>query len=220
MADAPPPPLLLFATTVLSQCVTAYIPVIMWRHRWPFEFCVTLFAIVTSVMYHTCQSFKIKIGLDELQWHRLDNIAAISCFGIWFTYLCCFKDPHVDQLVKIVTFMLTVIVQEPWPWDVRFTVAPIVAYLVCLPVATGLHRLWRHGRWPPYDWRNFAIGVSLLLASFYFFYRGLDDDNDQWRLWHGGWHVASGLASVRLWMVVKQPINHRVVRHLATIDHE
>ena len=42
-------------------------------------------------------------------------------------------------------------------------------------------------------------GVLLLVAGVVCFVRGLDDETDYLRVWHGLWHCFVGLASFFLW---------------------
>lgn len=185
-------------TTVVSHL--AIVPA-LWqliKRRWIYEVAISIFAVFVSFMYHLCQAFGMRFFLSELQWHRLDNIGALGCFGAFFTHLCCFRDPNLDSSVKFLTLFLSIIVQEHSPWNEMFTFVPILSFAL-LPVVIHVFQRKR----PLYDMRSFVYGFGGLAAAVPFFVAGLDDDNDPWRMYHGMWHVLGGLSSFYLWRVVR-----------------
>lgn len=171
------------------------------RRRWMFEAAVTMFSIICSFMYHTCQSFDTRVFLTELQWHRLDNIGALTSFGIFWTYLACIKDPVVDAYVKYACVFVALLAQEKDPWNEMYTFVPILMFSM-IPVVA---HVFVHKRRPAYDRNNVVMGFGLLAAALPFFVAGLDDENDPFRIFHGMWHLIGGASSFFLWRVVKQP---------------
>ena len=71
-----------------------------------FESVIIMFTVITSFMYHLCESLGYKgadgIWLSEGQWHRQDNVGAIMCFIILWIYLCDFKDEKHAELCKYI----------------------------------------------------------------------------------------------------------------------
>lgn len=193
-----------FITTVLSHVAMIPTFVILYRRCWIFEFAVIMMGYVTSIMYHFCQSMGdgSTIFLSEGQWHRIDNIAALTLFGVYFSYLCNFRSPWVDISIKYFLFMISIVLQQKDPWNINYTLGPIACY--------GTLPFLYHGlvlrRLPQYDWKNFVFGFSLLGLSFFFFLLGLDDANDPYRSFHGLWHFVGGCASYFLWSIVRHPL--------------
>lgn len=175
----------------------------LFRRRWHFEFFISCFGFTTSLFYHTCQVFQSELFLNELQWHRLDNIGAIAAFGVWFTYLADLRESHPgwDMAVKYVVLTTAILLQERDPWNVDFTIAPIVVF--------GSLPLWTHSfvhrRWPRYHRRQFLLGWLLLGIAIAGFIVGLDDDHDPYRMFHSVWHIAGGMSLPYLWSMVNLP---------------
>jgi predicted membrane channel-forming protein YqfA (hemolysin III family) len=171
------------------------------RRKWMFEASVIVFSMTCSFMYHTCQSFDTRIFLTELQWHRLDNIGALTSFGIFWTYMACIKDPIVDAYIKYSCMFIALLAQEKDPWNEMYTFIPIVVFSM-IPVFA---HIFVHQRGPAYDRRNLVLGFGLLAAALPFFVAGLDDDNDPFRVFHGLWHLIGGASALYLWRIVKNP---------------
>jgi hypothetical protein len=190
-----------FITCCLSHLSIAPAAVQLIRRRWMFEAAVTCFSIFVSFMYHTCQSFNTRLFLTELQWHRLDNIGALSSFGIFWTYMACIRDPVVDAYVKYACVFVALLAQERDPWNEMYTFVPIC---ISAMIPFWFH-LFVHRRRPQYDVKNALLGFGLLGAALPFFVAGLDDDNDPFRIFHGMWHLLIGISSFFLWRIVKNP---------------
>mgnify|MGYP003387314166 CR=1 FL=1 len=191
----------LFLTNVLSHA--AMLPALLQliKRGWMYEVSIACFSLVTSLMYHSCETFQTSFFLSELQWHRLDNIAAIAVFGTFFVYLCHFDNVYAETFTKHIVFFVTMVLQEKSPWDVNFTIAPIV---VCGTLPIIVHTM-THQRLPQYDWKAFTLGFGILGAALPFFAMGLDENNDPWRAFHGMWHLLVGVANIYLWRIVKNP---------------
>ena len=61
--------------TVLVSAVSnfAFVPtcLLMWKQKRPFEFFLGWFTMLTSLMYHLCDSIKHRLWMNAGQWHRL-----------------------------------------------------------------------------------------------------------------------------------------------------
>jgi hypothetical protein len=195
------PPLAVFFTCCLSHF--AFVPSLVqqYRRRWHFEFCVGIAAIMCSFMYHTCQAFNTVLFLSELQWHRLDNIGALSSFAILFVYLANIKDPQIEAYLKYMLILMSVIIQEKDPWNEIYTFVPVLVMSLIPFVSHGL--VYR--KMPQFEAKNFVMGFGLLAAALPFFVAGLDDGNDPYRLYHGMWHVVGSFSSLFLWRIVRNP---------------
>lgn len=195
----------------LASHLPMLLPMRMLINRgWVFESCLSFFSFLGSFMYHISESLQTnELFLSELQWHRLDNIGVLCLFGCFYTYLCIIPNPNLDLTVKMMCMILAILVQEYAPWNVVFTAAPVVLFMM-MPVAVfGLY----HQRKPAYDWKMFFRGFGLLGLAGPFFILGLDDHNDPCRLFHAMWHVIGSLASMYLWCIVKNPTQTHIQMH-------
>lgn len=190
----------LIATTLSHGTMLATFPVFISK-KLLFETCVAGFGLVASVLYHVCQNVDFKIVLTEEQWHKLDNVGVISLIGLLFVHLSCINDRVVEKVLKYVVFFLSVASQEPHPWDVRFTVAPIALFSL-IPV---VHHLILKRQFPPIHKQQLYGGILCLALSTVFFVLGLNDSGDPYRIIHALWHLTVGIASYFLWRLIKQP---------------
>ena len=202
-------PLLLAMTTVLSH--VAMIPSLRFLHQqgFTYELGVSIFATIASFMYHLAESFDATLLLTEGQWHRLDNIGIIGVFGLYFSHLCCLRNPIADAALKQATFFVTLVLQEKDPWNEWYTIGPVLGFAV-MPITAAAWR-WRT---PPFNWLEVMFGFGLLTVALPFFVWGLDDQNDPFRVYHAIWHVAGGYGSYRLWQVVPNPVARAARRQL------
>lgn len=168
-----------------------------------FESVIIMFTVITSFMYHLCESLGYKgadgIWLSEGQWHRQDNVGAIMCFIILWIYLCDFKDEKHAELCKYIFLCIVILLQEKSPWYLNFTIGPIVAaalVFVCkrMVVDNGVFPTCH----PTY--LKYALGIHFL--AFLCFYRGLDEHTDPYRIFHGMWHMLSGFAGWFDWQLL------------------
>ena len=58
---------------------------------------------------------------------------------------------------------------------------------------------------PNYNLNNLAAGCALMLVAFGFFFIGLDDRNDPYRIYHGMWHCTVAWSSYFLWQLHPGP---------------
>ena len=150
---------------------------------------VFLMSVISSGLYHLCEIYEFVIFLDELQWHRLDNIFAITSFQLMILHVMGAVTPR-DHSLKWSTLLLSIVIQEPDPWNVAYTVAPCI-WAVVLGAAIRVYH-WKE-RQVSYDRRRMATGLLWLIAGLVFFVVGLDDPNDYLRMSHGMWHVCASL---------------------------
>eukprot|EP00796_Vickermania_ingenoplastis_P011246 gene11246-7814_t len=188
-------------TTVLSHVTLLSVFPLFISRKLVFELSSASFGLLASVMYHVCQSIDGPILLSESQWHRLDNVAVIANIGLLFVSCSAITDRFVEKITKYVVFFVALASQEPHPWDVRFTISPILLFLL-IPVVQ--HLVIRR-QLPMVHKKNLYYGIVLLAISAIFFYFGLDDDSDPYRIIHGMWHFLAGIASYYLWQVMKSP---------------
>ncbi|RNF04151.1 hypothetical protein TraAM80_05302 [Trypanosoma rangeli] len=190
----------LFATTVVSHLPMIPTAYLFLQRRYVYEVCIAAFGLSSSLLYHTCQSFDATIFLDELGWHRLDNIAVLAWMGMWFVFICTFKDPVVERASKYFTLLVSIIFEEKDPWNLAYTVAPILVF-ACIPLVVFLY----DGRLPVVDYRHLLAAALLMGLAVPFFIAGLNDAKDPCRIYHGLWHLLGGIASYFMWMMVKTP---------------
>jgi hypothetical protein len=210
----------IFVTNVISHAFMFATVKQLIQRRWHFEACFAAFAMFSSFLYHLTQALQVKIFMEELQWHFLDNIGAIGSFAIFFNYACCHRDPHQDNYFKIILVLFSVVIQVPHPWDIQFTFAPIALFAL-LPLISLIYRTMyqtslnlslcqrvHQALTMVYNPREAAIGIGLLVCAFYFFGLGLDEKHDPYRMYHGLWHTFGGLSALHLWRIVKDPIQN------------
>jgi len=86
--------------------------VLMWRQELRFEAVFGGFVMLTSTLYHFLEPIGgTFLGMNDGQWHRLDNIGAAMCFVNVFTYLCDFRDRLHDETIKYCFLVLVLILQ-------------------------------------------------------------------------------------------------------------
>lgn len=197
-------PFILFVTTVLSHLTMLPMPYFFYKRGYVMELCGALFALLVSFMYHSAESFDTSLFLTEKEWHRLDNIGIVSMMGIWDVYLCCFTNPFVDMCCKCFCIFFTLIMQQKHPWDVRFTVAPIILFSI-FPISKYC---FVEQRLPVVNVRYLLTGIFFACFAIPFFILGLNDREDPYRMYHGGWHFFMGIGSFFLWLMVKHPSSY------------
>eukprot|EP00462_Mataza_sp_D1_P008791 CAMPEP_0175163842 /NCGR_PEP_ID=MMETSP0087-20121206/26019_1 /TAXON_ID=136419 /ORGANISM="Unknown Unknown, Strain D1" /LENGTH=187 /DNA_ID=CAMNT_0016452681 /DNA_START=1 /DNA_END=564 /DNA_ORIENTATION=- len=173
--------------------------ILLFRKGMIFESMLGYFTMFTSFMYHFTETVETRYYMNPGQWHRLDNIGAITCFATVFIYLMANQSKQVDDTLKFVSLWVITIMQEKAPWDILYTVLPILVF-VSWPVCK-----WAviKKEWPPYHWGNFRKGVGFLVLAFVCFLKGLDEKKDYLRIFHGCWHMLVGATSFYLFQVVK-----------------
>ena len=86
-------------------------------------------SILTSFMYHICEIYNATFFLDELQWHRLDNVFAITtfCLAILHFFGAIFEN---SSAIKWSALLFIIIVQEKDPWNVFYTALPCIVFTI------------------------------------------------------------------------------------------
>ena len=133
--------------------------------------------------------------LGEGLWHILDNITSILCIIVLLIHFTNYQNEVYAQLNKFVALWVVLLCQFKSPWDLKFTVVPIVIQIVILI----LKYIFVDGLTLP-AMNRFMLKRSVLFQSigFMFFYLGLDKDKDPYRLYHGLWHTFTGIATYSL----------------------
>jgi hypothetical protein len=72
-------------------------------------------------------------GMNEGQWHRLDNISAIMCMANLFIYFMDNRDTAFNDFLRLFFLFWCLVQQENGPWNLLNTVIPIVGALI-LPI--------------------------------------------------------------------------------------
>jgi hypothetical protein len=164
-----------------------------------FEVVIGCCAFTTSCLYHICEVLRIRIlSMNDGQWHRLDNVFAITmmqCIVLYLTtdnygYELSVNQQEKDEFVKWICMVVTLFCQEKGPWKIEYTIIPIVfATMIAI------------GRWilvpeirPVIEKSKIWLGLFLTAVAIFFFVRGLDDDNDYMRINHMLWHLFIALA--------------------------
>ena len=185
--------------------------VLLKRHL-VFETVLTAFTILSSFIYHFCDSMAfLDVGpklstltngmfLGEGLWHILDNITSILCIIVLLIHFTNYQNEVYAQLNKFVALWVVLLCQFKSPWDLKFTVVPIVIQIVILI----LKYIFVDGLTIP-AMNRFMLKRSVLFQSigFMFFYLGLDKDKDPYRLYHGLWHTFTGIATYYHWQVIE-----------------
>ncbi|ORC87849.1 uncharacterized protein TM35_000202580 [Trypanosoma theileri] len=194
------PPWATFLTCCLSHL--ALFPTMKFLHRQNmlYEFSLSCFAALVSFMYHTSECFHRRLFLSTLQWHRLDNIGAISSITITCLHLSCFESETVMDNLKFVFFFATLILQEFDPWNVTYTVLPV--FLGALMVL--MSHFLKPRRRKCIIRKKFLAGLTSCCFGAVFFSWGLDNRNDPFRIWHGLFHVCMGLGFYQFFISIRR----------------
>jgi len=186
---------------VITNCAVLPSVFVCWKRKLYFEMIVGLGTGITSIFYHVgevLEEWNVPhshkwtdcTGMTPGNWHRLDNIFAVMTLNSLFFYLADFQSDKRKEFVRWATLFWTLWCQERGPWNVMYTVVPIVTAIVVtlfVKVVIERHR-------PRYNHHALA-GSALLIAGFVFFSLGLDDKKDWLRMRHSLWHCFAGLAT-------------------------
>lgn len=141
-------------------------------------------------MYHVCDSIDRPLWLTEGQWHRLDNIGSIMSFVVWSIHLMDLQSPLKERYVQYFFFGMVLVFQEKNPWDEWNSVTPVASSFLLLLATFAIRR-----RMPSYNYQQFRRGLLLMALAVMCFVRGLNDDTDPFRVYHGCWHGFVGAAA-------------------------
>jgi len=153
--------------------------------------------VIASTLYHWTERVQDRevFGAGEETWHILDNIFSQTCTCTIFMLPIDFSnvaDARVLLLRQIV-FLIIVIAQTIQPFNILYTAVPICAVLCGIPF---LGR--RLGFLPLPDKRYIILILLIFLMGGNLFVRGMDEQTDPCRMYHGAWHIIMGCAST-LW---------------------
>lgn len=163
--------------------------VLTWRLGLYYEFVIGVMTILTSTAYHTCESLDVTfLGYNEGRWHHMDNVFAILSFMSAFTHFAPHhRNSNVREFVNTAFCSLAIVAQLMSPWDLMYTIVPIL-----LAVAYTLASIIISRRVLPADGRAGRLSIVFLIVSLACFAKGLDENRDWLRLYHGGWHLSIG----------------------------
>lgn len=166
------------------------IPLVMrcYQRNWQFVGLMCFCSAFTSFMYHFCEIYNCEIFLSFSAWHRLDNVFAVTSMSLYMLYLT--GNITNDNLVYS-TLLVAILAQEKDPWNLKYTVIPIVMYAV-IGIIANIH--WKLGV-PEFRYDKLLKGSGLLFIGGIFFVKGLDEHTDYLRFHHGVWHFFLGIAS-------------------------
>jgi hypothetical protein len=202
-------------TVVLTNLVGLPAMFVCIRREFYPEAIIGGMCLLTSTFYHVTQTAQFSIwNMNDGQWHRLDNVFVIlTCQGLAYFLVFAttveqtsyadniesleYHTPHFLHEQRVMNmfrwfglaFCLTC--QERAPWDVTFTIIPIIipALLATLRMFLFVPKALR----PRYN--KLLLRASILfLCSVFFFVLGLDDANDYVRIKHGLWHAFVAVA--------------------------
>jgi hypothetical protein len=88
-------------------------------------------------------------GMNEGQWHRLDNISAIMCMANLFIYFMDNRDTAFNDFLRLFFLFWCLVQQENGPWNLLNTVIPIVGALI-LPI---IKHVFLSKTRPEFHWR-------------------------------------------------------------------
>jgi hypothetical protein len=175
---------------------------LMYLYERPFEFYIGLFTMITSFLYHVCESIDYNLYMEPGKWHQLDNIGSICCLNSLIISLMSSYRNHPHQLkLNLFSLFFVLILQIKDPWDLFNTLFPIIVHASLL-----FHDYYKHGI-PKYNRKIMLRGVSILIIAISMFIRGLDDETDYLRIYHSIWHVTIGISTFYLWQIQE----HRMV---------
>eukprot|EP00386_Alphamonas_edax_P012234 GDKI01038287.1.p1 GENE.GDKI01038287.1~~GDKI01038287.1.p1 ORF type:complete len:261 (-),score=35.41 GDKI01038287.1:336-1118(-) len=159
-----------------------------YQSGYTFEATIGIFTMITSSIYHFTQTLECTfLGVDEGKWHQMDNVFALCNFCFVVAEIAPVRTRVGRELWHSVCVGVIVIAQIMKPWDVRYTIGPLLA--AALFSLCHFIYLARKDKRPKFDTWQSVMALLSLCGAIFFFIRGLDDHNDWLRLNHGMWHV-------------------------------
>jgi len=201
--------------TVFTNLFLIPLVIQMWRVKKYYSSIIAASTMITSMMYHLGDSLHARLfWMNPGQWHRLDTLFTILVFQTTFSYFIACKYVRTREVMNVLSLIVAIFCQEANPWNVLFTIIPIL-----FPgVALLIHKVYvslSHGQNSSsrveeemlareeevvisFSSKRIMIGCGLTAIALVFFVFGLDEDHDWLRLNHGLWHLFIGLASYYL----------------------
>ncbi len=197
--------LLMLLVTGVTNFGGIPVTIYLYKSKKIFESYITAFTVLTSFMYHALDSLDCpRFFLTEQQWHILDNIGSISSFMIVFIHLMDNRNAHVDFQLYLGAFTIALLAQFRAPWNILYTVVPI-GLAVTLMVGSVLIKR----KTPKLNFKALFKALVLVLIAILCFSKGLDEDKDYLRIFHGLWHLNIFLACYYIWHA-KVPVGREV----------
>ena len=189
----------MFLINAVSGLAGVPLLLLMARQRYSYALGIGVLSILSSFMYHSIESWSPNghFILQQAEWHRLDNIGAISCLCAILIQLINTNSEKLDQVLNLFAFTLTMFCQEFSVWDVNYSVLPIIT-TVCLTLLIKFLFIDRKEA-PNYNPLMLKRGGIFMLAAFVSFYVALDEFKDYLRICHGLWHSFAGIGVFHLW---------------------
>lgn len=157
-----------------------------------FEFYSALFTLVTSFMYHICDSLECAIVMKSRKWHFLDQFGSMMCFNSLLISLTSMSKNERRLKLNCISLFVTITFLIENPWKFRSTVIPHGLFVLIV-----LYDWIRNGI-PAFNSRILVKGSVGLVLSLSMFVKGLDDHSDYLRIYHSLWHVLIGVSSFYL----------------------
>jgi len=174
------------------------IPAILysWRIDSPFSTVIGFFTCLFSTLYHLGDTIDDRFGgMNEGNWHRLDNVFAILSFvGIFLYIMDCSLSHETRQEIRTLFVLFTVLLQEMAPWNIECTLIPIALAFLAFWFYLYKHPAVRLALWKGGPDRLFTKGFMLAALGIVGFIKGLNEDEDYLRIAHGCWHFFTGLS--------------------------
>jgi len=186
--------LIMLLTTGVTNVMGLPVTIYLYRMQRYFEAFIGVFTVFTSFMYHSVESVDTVFFLDEGQWHRLDNIGAITGFMMIFVYLMDNRDHYLDLQLLLGCLFIAILAQEKDPWNLFYTIVPI-----CMACIAWLVVLKFRKRKPQFNFPIFGKSTFFLFIAACCFAVGLDEHRDYLRIYHGLWHMFVGISSFYFW---------------------
>ena len=106
-------------------CVPALL--LIYRFRASYTLFVGSFGLLCTFMYHSSESlFPNDSFIDsQAEWHRLDNVAVVSCLNALIVHLMNNNSRQLDLFLNLFLFTLTMFCQEFSSWSLEYSLFPI-----------------------------------------------------------------------------------------------
>jgi len=191
---------LTFLFTVISDCALVPSLLVTARNRKHFEVFVGLAAILTGFLYNACDALDVSLFLTQDEWHRINNVMAITYVALLSVYIMNTENADWNTLLRYNAFACVTIAQVKdgfWMDNSQYTIV-VVAFYALLP----LMKFTIQKRIPKFRRDKTKGGLAFAALAVVFFMLGLDELNDAFRICHSIAHLFMGAALYSLWAIV------------------
>eukprot|EP00938_MAST-03A_sp_MAST-3A-sp1_P000729 g729.t1 len=198
---------LTFIFTVVSDFALVPSLTVTAKNRKHFEVFVGTSAILTGFLYNACDALDVSLFLSKDDWHRINNVMAITYCALLAIYLMCNESDDANTVLRYAAFALVTVAQVRdnfWMEQSQWSMLVILFYAL-LP----LLKFVSQNRIPNYHRQRTKKGLSFALLAALFFVMGLDEKNDRFRISHSVAHVFMGGALYQLWAIVPSSSKRR-----------